>query len=173
MIRLSALFAAALLAVALPSAATAQDAPAPAAAPFVGLTPDAVRQWLVDAGATAGPVTRDESDVFFRVEDGGTVWFVFFYGCEADGRCGDMQFNTVFDGKDVSPEVVAAWNRERRFLKAFQTEAAGQPLIFVQYDVLFISGQRVDQLADAAVIWLEGLDLFVRHLQAAAAPPAA
>jgi hypothetical protein len=163
--------AALALGLAAPDAARAQDA-ANATPAFVGLTPESVRDWLVAAGAQAGEVTRQDGDVFFRVDDGGLVWFIFFYGCEADGRCGDLQFNTFFDGAGVSGDVINAWNREQRWLKAFTTEANGQPLIFVQFDVLFVSGQSVDQLADAAVIWLEGVDRFAGHLRASA-PPAA
>lgn len=171
MIRPLLLAAATALALtfAAPGAARAQDAAAGAPA-FVGLTPESVRDWLVAAGARAGEVTREGGDVFFRVDDAGVVWFIFFYGCEADGRCGDMQFNTVFDGTGVAAGVIDAWNREQRFLKAFSTEANGQSLLFVQFDVLFLSGQSVDQLADAAVLWLEGVDRFAAHLRAAAAP---
>lgn len=172
MIRPLLLAASAALALtfAVPGNARAQDA---ATAPaFVGLTPESVRDWLVAAGAEAGEVTRQEGDVFFRIDDAGVVWFIFFYGCEADGRCGDMQFNTVFDGTGVSADTVAAWNREQRWLKAFTTEANGQSLVFVQFDVLFVSGQGVEQLADAAVLWLEGVDRFAGHLRAAATPAA-
>lgn len=155
------------LSLAAPGGARAQEAVASAPA-FVGLTPESVRDWLVAAGAEAGEVMREDGDVFFRVDDAGVVWFIFFYGCEADGRCGDMQFNTVFDGTGVSADTVAAWNREQRWLKAFATDANGQPVVFVQFDVLFVSGQSVSQLADATVLWLEGVDRFAAHLRAAA-----
>lgn len=171
MIRPLFLTAAAALALTFgaPGAARAQDAAATAPA-FVGLTPESVRGWLAAAGAQTGEVTRQDDDVFFRVDDGGLVWFIFFYGCEADGRCGDMQFNTVYDGAGVPAETIAAWNREQRWLKAFTTESNGQPLIFVQFDVLFVSGQSVEQLADATVIWLQGLQAFGRHLGGGEAP---
>ena len=159
--------AALALSLAAPGGARAQEA-APSAPAFVGLTPESVRDWLVAAGAEAGEVMREDGDVFFRVDDAGVVWFIFFYGCEADGRCGDMQFNTVFDGTGVSADTVAAWNREQRWLKAFATDANGQPVVFVQFDVLFVSGQSVSQLADATVLWLEGVDRFAAHLRAAA-----
>ncbi|MBU1324306.1 MAG: YbjN domain-containing protein [Alphaproteobacteria bacterium] len=159
--------AALALSLAAPGDARAQQAAASAPA-FVGLTPESVRDWLVAAGAEAGEVMREDGDVFFRVDDAGVVWFVFFYGCEADGRCGDLQFNTVFDGTGVSAATVAAWNRDQRWLKAFSTDADGQPVVFVQFDVLFVSGQGVGQLADATVLWLEGVDRFAAHLRAAA-----
>ncbi|HEV2082372.1 MAG TPA: YbjN domain-containing protein [Brevundimonas sp.] len=168
---LLAALAALALGLAAPGAARAQDAAA-AAPTFVGLTPEAVRGWLVAAGAQAGEVTREDGDVFFRVDDGGLVWFLFFYGCEADGRCGDLQFNTVFDGTGVSAATVNAWNRDQRWLKAFTTEVNGQPVIFVQFDVLLVSGQGVGQLADPAVVWLEGTARFAEQLRTAATPAA-
>jgi hypothetical protein len=173
MIRTFSLAAAAALTLTLaaPGAASAQDAAAQAPA-FVGLTPESVREWLVAAGARAGEVTRQDGDVFFRVDEGGLVWFVFFYGCEPDGRCGDMQFNTVFDGTGVGDDVINAWNRDKRFLKAFRSDVGGAPVVFAQFDVLFVSGQPVQQLADATVIWVEGLEAFGAHLrQAAPAQP--
>jgi hypothetical protein len=171
MIRAFSLAAAVALALtcAVPGSVRAQDAVAQAPA-FVGLAPESVRDWLAAAGAQAGEVTRENGDVFFRVDDAGLVWFVFFYGCEPDGRCGDMQFNTVYDGAGVPAETIAAWNRQQRWLKAFATEANGQPLVFVQFDVLFLSGQSVDQLADATLIWLQGLRAFGAHLTQAAPP---
>lgn len=171
MIRALSLAAAAALALtfAAPGAARAQEASAQAST-FVGLTPESVRGWLAAAGAQAGEVTRENDQVFFRVDDGGLVWFVFFYGCEPDGRCGDMQFNTVYDGAGIPADTIAAWNREQRWLKAFTTDSSGQQLIFLQFDVLFVSGQSVEQLADATAIWLQGLRAFGAHLTQAAPP---
>jgi len=171
MIRTFSLAAGAALALTFagPDAARAQDAVAQAPA-FVGLTPESVRDWLAAAGAQTGEVTRENDDVFFRVDDGGLVWFIFFYGCEADGRCGDLQFNTVFEAAGVDGETINAWNRDKRFLKAFLSEVDGAPIAFVQLDVLFVSGQPVEQLADATVIWLEGLNAFGAHLKQAAPP---
>ncbi|HEV7226815.1 YbjN domain-containing protein [Brevundimonas sp.] len=162
--------AALTLAVALPGAARAQDA---AVAPaFVGLTPESVRDWLSTAGAQVGEVTRDGEDVFFRVDDAGLVWFVFFYGCEADGRCGDVQFNAVFEGQGVTVEEVNAWNREQRFLKAFLTQAEGQPVVFMQFDVLLTSGLPVEQMADPTIVWLEGLTRASTFLDGVGTAPA-
>ncbi|MBX9576459.1 MAG: YbjN domain-containing protein [Caulobacteraceae bacterium] len=155
------LFVAASIAFSLgavaPGDASAQEATSVAPA-FVGLTPESVRDWLSTAGAQVGDVTRDGGDVFFRVDDAGLVWFVFFYGCEADGRCGDVQFNAVFNGQGVTAEEINGWNREQRFLKAFVTEAEGEPVVFMQFDVLITSGLPVEQMADPTIVWLEGLN---------------
>jgi hypothetical protein len=163
MTRLFALvFAALFLAVAAPQTARAQT---PAAAPFVGLTPESVHGWLASAGAELGDVTRENGDVYFEVRDGGTVWFVFFYGCETDGRCGDLQFNAIFDGTGVSTEAVNDWNRSQRWLKAFRSETDGQTVVFVQQDVMLVSGQAVEQLADPTLVWLQGLGRVSEHLR--------
>jgi len=169
------LVAAAAAAVALcaasPGDARAQEATSTTPA-FVGLTPESVRDWLSTAGAQVGEVTRDGEDVFFRVEDGGLVWFVFFYGCQADGRCGDVQFNAVFDGQGVTAEEINGWNREQRFLKAFVTEAEGEPVVFMQFDVLITSGLPVEQMADPTIVWLEGLNRASAFLDGVGGPPA-
>lgn len=165
MTRLFALvFAALALTVAAPQAARAQTAPA---APFVGLTPESVHDWLAGAGAEVGDVTRNDEDVYFQVRDSGVVWFVFFYGCEADGRCGDLQFNAIFDAAGISTDVVNDWNRSQRWQKAFRSDADGQPVVFVQQDVMLISGQTVQQLADPTVVWLQGLVRMSDYLRTA------
>lgn len=159
--------AALTLSFAAPGVVRAQEAPAAVPA-YVGLTPESVREWLVSVGAQAGEVTRDGGDVFFRVDDAGVVWFVFFYSCGADGRCGDLQFNTVFDGTGVTAETVNTWNREQRWLKAFSTDVDGAPVVFLQLDVLIHSGQTPQNLGDAGILWLEGIRRFADHLRAAA-----
>ena len=172
MSRLSALAAAAALSLTLPLAANAQEAPAaaPAAAPYVGLTPEQVHDWFASLGVTLDPVTREGGDTYFRVNDGNVVWFAFFYGCQADGRCSDMQLSTIFDGAGVSLESVNAFNRDRRWAKAFTAQAQDQSLLFLQQDVLIPSGGDVTAMADPMVLWLQSIEAFYNHLQSTRAP---
>ena len=159
-----------VLGTAVPTAARAQEAPP--AAEFVGLAPEAVRQWIGSLGADVGELQRDGGDAYFRVETGGVRWLVFFYGCDLAGLCGDLQYSVAFDAPGVTDAAINAWNRDRRFLKAYLgTAGDGRPLAFAQYDVLIQGGAPPSQLADATRIFLEGVVLFDQHL--AAARPAA
>lgn len=159
-----------VLGTAVPTAARAQEAPP--AVEYVGLAPEAVRQWIGSLGAEVGELQRDGGDAFFRVETGGVRWLVFFYGCDAGALCGDLQYSVTFGAPGVTGEAINAWNRDRRFLKAWLLPAEdGAPLAVAQVDVLFQSGLPPSQLADATRIFLEGVVLFDQHL--AAARPAA
>ena len=138
MIRRLALAAAGALALAMavPGAAAAQDA-APAAGTYVGLSPQAVRDWMANLGAAVGQPTQDGEDVYFTVDVEGVKWLVFFYNCRLDALCGDVQYSIGFDAPGVTAEEVNGWNRDRRFLKAFLSEGTdGVPLILAQQDVV-------------------------------------
>ena len=174
--RLSALAplgAAPALLMAMPALAAADPGAAsvtgPVSAPtqeaVVGLTPTEVRAWLVEKGATVEEPQTIEGQTLLRVNDGSANWLIFFYGCDATGRCQDIQFaaNIVADG--LSLDRINAWNREQRFVKAYlQSNLDGTPSAVLQFDVLLLAGLGVDQLNDPTVVWLELLARFIEGL---------
>lgn len=144
--------------VAVPVAAPTQEA-------VVGLTPAEVRAWLMEKGATVEEPQTIEGQTLLRVNDGSANWLIFFYGCDAAGRCQDIQFaaNIVADG--LSLDRINAWNREQRFVKAYlQSNVDGTPSAVLQFDVLLLAGLGVDQLNDPTVVWLELLARFIEGL---------
>ena len=170
---LAPLVAAPALMMAMPALATADPGAAsvtgPVSAPtqeaVVGLTPAAVRAWLVEKGATVEEPQTIEGQTLLRVNDGSANWLIFFYGCDATGRCQDIQFaaNIVADG--LSLDRINAWNREQRFVKAYlQSNLDGTPSAVLQFDVLLLAGLGVDQLNDPTVVWLELLARFIEGL---------
>ena len=170
---LAPLVAAPALMMAMPALATADPGAAsvtgPVSAPtqeaVVGLTPAEVRAWLVEKGATVEEPQTIEGQTLLRVNDGSANWLIFFYGCDATGRCQDIQFaaNIVADG--LSLDRINAWNREQRFVKAYlQSNLDGTPSAVLQFDVLLLAGLGVDQLNDPTVVWLELLARFIEGL---------
>ena len=170
---LAPLVAAPALMIAMPALATADPGAAsvtgPVSAPtqeaVVGLTPAEVRAWLVEKGATVEEPQTIEGQTLLRVNDGSANWLIFFYGCDATGRCQDIQFaaNIVADG--LSLDRINAWNREQRFVKAYlQSNLDGTPSAVLQFDVLLLAGLGVDQLNDPTVVWLELLARFIEGL---------
>ena len=170
---LAPLVAAPALMMAMPALATADPGAAsvtgPVSAPtqeaVVGLTPAEVRAWLMEKGATVEEPQTIEGQTLLRVNDGSANWLIFFYGCDATGRCQDIQFaaNIVADG--LSLDRINAWNREQRFVKAFlQSNVDGTPSAVLQFDVLLLAGLGVDQLNDPTVVWLELLARFIEGL---------
>ena len=154
MIRFATLAAAAVMALAAPAAASTPAASVQTAAD-PGVSPEAVRAWLVSKGGTVSEIRREGSETWLTVNDGPLNWMVFFYGCEA-GACSDIQYATSFSNPTITQAMVNDWNRERRFLKAFfAPDAAGRdPTAVVQYDVL-VHSDDVEQLADHTALWLD------------------
>lgn len=151
--------AAALLAVTAPPA-LAQDAaaaPATQSAParWSGLTVAEITGRLTAAGLTVAPPQTNADRVYLRVDDGPMRWVMTLFSC-TDGACPDVQFTAVFSGADATPDIVARWNGDRRFVKAFyaapETEGA-DPQAVAQYDVLLSAGAGPRQLDDPIQVW--------------------
>lgn len=163
--RLIAAFALVMALFGAPSASFAQTAPAqpaPAQAP-IGLDPEAVRQWIASLGGEVEPLARMGSEAAFIVRDGERVWIVGFHEC-AGAVCGAAQFSAIFTSPTLSLERINAWNRERRFLKAYyDTAEDGTVEGVVQMDVILYTGP-VDQLAEPLVLWLANLEQFAGHV---------
>lgn len=142
-----------------PAVALAQDA-------VHGLTPHEVRAWLLEKGASVEEPQTVQGQTLLRVNDGSANWLIFFYGCDATGRCLDIQFAASVSAGGLSLERINAWNREQRFIKAYLqpgTDAA-PPTAVLQYDLLFQPGLGVEQMNDPTVVWLEMLAQFVESL---------
>ena len=154
MTRFATLAAAAVLALAAPAAASTVPPPVQTAAD-PGVSPEAVRAWLISKGGTVSEVRREGGETWLTVNDGPLNWMVFFYSCEA-GTCGDIQYAASFSNGTITQAMVNDWNRDRRFLTAFFTaaEAGREPTAVVQYDVLIHTGD-VEQLTDHTALWLD------------------
>ncbi|WP_226638045.1 YbjN domain-containing protein [Brevundimonas poindexterae] len=167
---LAALAVAPLLLMAAPSLAATDPGTAPAARPaaqdpVLGLTPSEVRTWLVAKGATVEEPRTVEGQTLLQVNDGTTNWLIFFYGCDATGRCQDIQFAANVVAGGLSLERINAWNREQRFVKAYlQSNLDGSPSAVLQFDVLLQPGLDAEQLNDPTVVWLELLARFIESL---------
>lgn len=166
-------------ALAAPSPAIATPQEAPAAQP-AGLSVEAVRVWLTGLGADSATVERAGDQVFLRVQDGDLAWGILFYGCQAD-VCSDLQFSSVFTaGPEVTLDTINAWNRDKRYLKAFYMPAANgeEAAAIVQFDVIVHAGEGIDQLREPTVVWVEMIRDFANHVgfvapaAAPATPPA-
>lgn len=167
---LAALAVAPLLLMPAPSLAATDPGTAPAARPaaqdpVLGLTPAEVRAWLMAKGATVEEPRTVEGQTLLQVNDGTTNWLIFFYGCDATGRCQDIQFAANVVAGGLSLDRINAWNREQRFVKAYlQSNLDGTPSAVLQFDVLLQPGLDAEQLNDPTVVWLELLARFIESL---------
>lgn len=141
--------------------ALAQTAPAaPAAqaaarARWNGLTVAEITSRLTAAGLTVAAPQTNGDRVYLRVDDGPLRWVATLFSC-TEGACPDVQFTAVFSGANATPEIVARWNGDRRFVKAFYAlpeEEGGEGQAVAQYDVLLSRGAGPEQLDDPIQVW--------------------
>lgn len=88
--------------------------------PDGGVTAPDVASALRDAGYPADVVADRSGDPLIRSSTGKTLFNVYFYECGTELRCASIQFTAPYRRKGVTPATIAAWNRERRFGRAFQ-----------------------------------------------------
>ena len=159
MIRFATLAAAAVVALALPAAASAPPAPVQATAD-PGVSPEAVRAWLVSKGGVVSEVRREDGYNWISIDDNDLNWVVYFYDCRG-GACGAVQYSASFSNPTITQTMVNDWNRDHRFLKAhfLPGEAGADQTAVAQYDVVVHSGE-VDQLADHTALWLDVIGEF-------------
>lgn len=170
--RLPVLFAALVVATALPAAAQAQTpAPPPAAAPNNGVSVAETRAWLTGLGGSVGEPVLREGVTSVHIADQPLPWNLTFYAC-GPSLCDDVQFSAIFTGP-ITADQVNNWNREHRFLKVFfvPASAGGEASAVVQYDVV-LTNTGTSQLNEPTVIWLQLLRAFAETLVAAAEPAA-
>ena len=181
---LAPLIAAPALLMAVPALAAGDPGAAPVTGPVAaptqeavsGLTPAEVRAWLTEKGATVEEPQTIQGQTLLRVNDGSATWLIFFYGCDATGRCQDIQFAASVVADGLSLDRVNAWNREQRFVKAYLQPNQSASTAVLQFDVLLSAGLGVEQLNDPTVVWLELLAGFIESVfaptnQTAPPPP--
>lgn len=140
------------LVAALAAPAFAQDA---APGRWNGLTVAEITGRLTAAGLNVAPPQTNADRVYLRVEDGQLRWVVTLFSC-TNGSCPDVQFTAVFAGPNATPDIVARWNGDRRFVKAFYAqpeEDGGEGQAVAQYDVLLSPGAGPQQLDDPIQVW--------------------
>lgn len=149
---------AALLA-ALAGPVWAQEAPvapaAPAPARWNGLPVADITARLLAAGLTVAPPRTSADRVYLLVDDGPVRWVMTLFSC-TEGACPDVQFTAVFSGPQATPEIVARWNGDRRFVKAVHAlpeVEGGDGQAVAQFDVLLSEGGGATQLDDPIQVW--------------------
>lgn len=153
-----------------------QTAPAPAA---TGLPITTVTQWLTAQGLTVSAVEGDANAPRVRVNGDDLTWTLNFNGCQ-NQICGDLQFGAGFRNPTVTEAKVNEWNTRNRFLKSFYVapaQAGGEGTGMVQYDVIILPAQGVDQLSTHLAVWRSSLPAYATHIgyfvpEQPATPPA-
>ena len=70
----------------------------------------------------AGLTTDDLGDPLIEGRINEKDYRLFFYGCSENRDCKTLMFSADWEGGDLTDEMMAGWNREKRFGKAYLGE---------------------------------------------------
>jgi hypothetical protein len=130
--------------------------------PDGGVTAPEVASALRRAGYPADPTANRSGAPLVHSSTGKVVFNVHFYQCGMELRCASIQFIAEYRRKGVPPAIIAAWNREKHFGRAFQDRNG---LSWVAMDVETSHGMTTEALAANISRWitvLNGFESFLR-----------
>ncbi|NDV87290.1 YbjN domain-containing protein [Aurantimonas aggregata] len=114
---------------------------------------------IVDLARGFGSATIEKGDTtYIKGRIDGTVYAIFFYDCDAEGAdCKSIQFYASWDDAVVKPDAISAWNRDKRFAKAYM-DNEDDPVL--EMDVNMRHGVARANLEDTIDWWRISLEKF-------------
>lgn len=98
-----------------------------------GVAPEEVSEVLVQMGYEVESSVDNQGDPMLHSASEGHPFSVFFYQMEG-GRALSLEFSYALDLETSAGELVATWNREYRFGRAF-VDDEGDPFLKMDLDV--------------------------------------
>jgi hypothetical protein len=145
-----------IVTLALPLAAQGESLP------DGGVTAPEVASALRHAGYPADPIADRAGTPLVRSSTGKVLFNVSFYQCGAELRCASIEFLAEYRRKAVAPAIIAAWNREKHFGRAFQDRNG---ISWVAMDVETSHGMTTEALAANVSRWITVLNGFESSLK--------
>lgn len=109
--------------------------------------------------ATLGTQSNGDPRITGRIET--VTYQLFFMNCTNNANCEDLNFHAGFIDSSQSIEAMNAWNRDRRFGKAYlDTDFA--PVI--EFDVNLEHGVTRGNLEAAFLVWAVLLDQYTSYI---------
>lgn len=97
-------------------------APAARAEEIIDATSPARVLAVVLGYGEAALTTDNLGDPLIEGRIGEKDYDLFFYDCDDGRRCKSLTFSAAWEGGDLTDEMMAGWNREKRFGKAYLDE---------------------------------------------------
>lgn len=125
--------------------------------PDGGVSAPEVAAALHTAGYPADTTAQVSGSPLVRSSTGKLMFFVHFFQCDAQLRCASIQFTAELHHKTVAPATIAAWNRERRFGRAFLDNRG---TAWIAMDVDTSHGVTTEALAANIARWISVISSF-------------
>ena len=129
-----------------------------------GATAPEIVAWLQGQGLDAA-VREDAAAPAVATGANGVSWDLNGFDCQA-GRCSSWQFSAAFLIPNIPEGAVERWNLERRYLKAFEIQAAEGTAAVAQYDVLITPGMTWEGMTEHMRLFASVAPLFAADMGA-------
>lgn len=127
------------------------------AIPSAGITRDEMAAYLVSKGYPATPAFESGNNhrILKTTIDGVNI-DIYFLDCKTDdaGRCASVQFAASWGVSSPDLDKVNAWNRQKRFMRAYLTES--QKTLWAEYD-MFLAPNGSTELMDNNLSMMKSL----------------
>ncbi len=125
-------------------------APAAGAEETIDATGPARILTLVQGYGEAALTTDNLGDPLIEGRIGENDYELFFYDCKENRDCKTLTFSATWEAEDLTDEMMADWNREKRFGKAYLDEAGNAN---VEMSVNLHGGVTLVNLEDTIDWW--------------------
>ncbi len=115
---------------------------------------------VVDTYGEAALTTDNLGDPLIEGRIGEKDYDLFFYDCNEGRDCKSLTFSATWETDDLTDEMMAGWNREKRFGKAFLDEDG---LATVEMNVNLHGGVTRTNLDDTIDWWRLVMDEFADY----------
>jgi hypothetical protein len=123
-----------------------------------GVSAPEVADVLKQAGYPADVSAGRAGDPLIRSSTGKVVFTVYFFQCGPELRCASIAFSAAYRHRGATPAMIAAWNRDNRFGRAFLD---GHGTAEVSMDVETSHGMTTEALGANLSRWIAVLNAFV------------
>lgn len=142
------------------AAASLSVAAAPAQAELVNaVNPAAIKAIVESQGWPAKLIGKPGDDPYIESTRNGLKFLVLFMNCSEGRNCKTLQYYMGFsDAKGISFEKLNAWNKEKRFARAYR-DNDGDPVLEMDVDLDF-DGIPRENLGETFNTWASLMDSF-------------
>lgn len=126
--------------------------------------PQSVVSHLQEKGYRAQLGKDGAGDPMITSGAGGSRFTLFFYNCEKNISCEDLQFHASWNTENQDPSLtrINEWNKDKRFARAYLDKDADPHL---ELDVVFTEGQMSRKAFDEHLeIFVSSLSSFEKHI---------